>query len=579
MEKGLKINTGDAAPIRSTPYPANKVKQGVISNEIDKMLAKGIIYPFVGEWSSPVVMIPKPDGSWRFCVSYVKLNAVTQKDSYPLHRYDTLPEFFAGKKFFTVTDLTSGFWQCPLEEEDQAKTSFVCHRGQFAFRTLPFGLCNAPSAFQRLMDHTLGDMLYKSAFIFIDDVCTAAETFDQHLDDVDEMLTRFEKNNLKIKLSKCHFYHESVEFLGHNFTRHGVEPMKKNMTSIESFATPTSVKGVRSFLGVIGYYRDHIQNFAQVAHPLVQMLKKQVEFKTTWGPPQLAAFVKLKRLIADCPLLSYPDPNLPFFVSCDTSDFATGAVLCQEFPISSHVQFMRVKVDEDPRVRKNYEYGLYCEDSVFHPSYVLPFQLGDQLYYSVFHYVASRKAQMFDCKDVLNELVKLTPLGKNSSVYFKRELKRLNALLDVCLLDCPFYEDEGWEAVEAQEWYTSTLSKFYCQPSATRILLRYSNPLRCVTRTVRYLENSLREKIIRAVQSRLHTINDKEPLPDDRQIYERKPIAFYSATLSPAECKYDTRERELLGIIRSLEKFDFYIAGCVELDHRGKRSSSVDLSV
>ena len=216
------------------------------------------------------------------------------------------------------------------------------------------------------------------------------------------------------------------------------------MISIESFATPTSVKGVRSFLGVIGYYRDHIQNFAQVAHPLVQMLKKQVEFKTTWGPPQLAAFVKLKRLIADCPLLSYPDPNLPFFVSCDTSDFATGAVLCQEFPISSHLRFMRVKVDEDPRVRKNYEYGLYCEDSIFHPSYVLPFQLGDQLYYSVFHYVASRKAQMFDCKDVLKELVKLTPLGKNSSVYFKRELKRLNALLDVCLLDCPFYEDEGW---------------------------------------------------------------------------------------------------------------------------------------
>lgn len=148
MEGGLRINTGDAKPIKCNPYPTNQAKQNIISSEIDEMLAKGVIYRKVSAWGAPVVVVPKADGTWRFCVSYVKLNEVTVKDAYPLHRYDALPQFLLGKRYFTSCDLKSGFWQCPLSPEDQEKTSFVCHRGQFCFRVLHFGLCTPHQLFK-----------------------------------------------------------------------------------------------------------------------------------------------------------------------------------------------------------------------------------------------------------------------------------------------------------------------------------------------------------------------------------------------------------------------------------------------
>ena len=312
------------------------------------MLLKGVIVRMISPWASPVVVVPKPDGTWRFCVSYVKLNSITKKDAYPLPRADSLPAFLKGKCWFTALDLLSGFWQVPLPEDAQLKTGFVCHRGQFVFRVCPFGLANAPAMFSRMMDAVLSDLLHEQSFVFIDDCCTASITFSDHLTHVRNVFQRFASHNLKIKLKKCQMFKTQINYLGHVFSAEGVRPLDRNLQGIRDFATPKSVKNVRSFLGMIGYYRDHIPNFADTAAPLFWMLRKGVVFRESWGAHQLRAYITLKSQLLNAPLLKYPNHSLPFILTVDTSDFATGAVLSQEFPVPTHVKMTQITTTLTP---------------------------------------------------------------------------------------------------------------------------------------------------------------------------------------------------------------------------------------
>ena len=432
----MKINTGDATPIRSRPYPTSPAKRKIIDAEIDKMLLQGVIYKRPSAWAAPVVVVPKPDGSWRFCVSYVALNGVTKKDAYPLHRADSLPSLLEGKCWFSAADLQSGFWQCPLEEDAQLKTGFVCHRGQYVFRVMPFGLCNAPSAFQRLMDHTLGDMLYKNAFIFIDDALISSVEFDEHLEHVEEMFERLKKNKLKIKLKKCHFFQTEIEYLGHLYGRAGVKPMDKNLDSLANFATPQDTKGVRSFLGVSGYYRDHVAHYASLAQPLFKLLKKGTPFpqdaqgRNCLTPLQLAAFRRIKASLLDRPLLRYPTVTLPFIVSCDTSDFATGAVLSQEYPVERQPLLVDHEVEVPQTEQTKLERGYCSKEHLFGSRYQMVFQVRASIYYSVLQYVLHRKAGFYELTDLAAQLAGLRPKAAYRCEWYGSELDRLEKEVD-----------------------------------------------------------------------------------------------------------------------------------------------------
>jgi transposase InsO family protein len=557
LKDALTIDTGDAEPIRTTPYPCGPKKKLMISTEIDRLVSQGICKRMCSPWGAPVVCVPKKDGTVRFCVSYVKLNAVTKRDAYPLHRFDSLPAFLRGKSIFSTLDLQQGFHQMPLHPDDQLKTAFVSHRGQFVFTVCPFGLTNAPATFQRMMDQVIGDLLYDTTFVFIDDSITASSSFDQHLSDLREVLSRYDANDLKVKLPKCYFFQPDIDYLGHNFDRMGVRPMYRNLQAISDFATPASVKDVRSFLGVIGYYREHMRSYASVAAPLFKLLKKGVVFNDEWGEPHVEAFRALKRAVAQKPMLRYPDPNLPFICSTDTSDYATGAVLSQEFPVAAHPDACQVQAKVTAEQSKMFEEGWYTKDALFHPTHCQGnFQVGERLFHSVKQYIAFKKARYFLLDELADKIALLIVTPE-----FENELSRLTVELEETLLKVEFYSEESWGLIEVQEWYSGTLAKFYCQPSYMDVLLQYKT----VLRSKEGRADSMSDFALHAVQCRLRRLTEHLPLPEDRPVFERHPIAFYSSTLSPAEAKYDARERECLGVLRACEKFEFYTYGCPQL--------------
>ncbi|HVH95926.1 MAG TPA: reverse transcriptase family protein, partial [Bacillus sp. (in: firmicutes)] len=184
------IDTGDHKPIKQTAYRVNPHRKKIIEEEIQKMLEKGVIRRSNSPWSTPVTLILKPNGKWRFCIDFRKLNDITRKDNHPLPRIDTLLEKFRGSKWFSTMDMASGYWQIEMEEKDIEKTAFITHEGLYEFMVMPFGLSNAPATFQRTMQIVLGELFYTVAPVYIDDIVIHSETFEEHLEILEEVFKR-----------------------------------------------------------------------------------------------------------------------------------------------------------------------------------------------------------------------------------------------------------------------------------------------------------------------------------------------------------------------------------------------------
>ena len=218
-----RIETKDHPPISQKPYPVPHSLRGIIKEHIDKMLKQGVIRPSFSPWASPVVLVKKKEGTLRFCIDFRKLNAVTVKDTYPLPRIDDILTTLNKTQYYTSLDLQSGYWQVPVLEKDIPKTAFITFGGLWEFVTLPFGLCNAPSLFQRLMERVLSGLLWKFAFCYIDDILCCSTTFDEHISHLSQIFGRLRTANLKLKISKCHFAQKQISFLGHTVSKHGIE--------------------------------------------------------------------------------------------------------------------------------------------------------------------------------------------------------------------------------------------------------------------------------------------------------------------------------------------------------------------
>lgn len=240
------------------------------------MLQEGIIEPVSGPWASPVVIVPKQSGEPRFCVDYRALNKLTVKDSYPLPRIDESLDSLARGNLISTIDLARGYWQVTVAESSRPKTAFVSHCGLFQFRVLPFGLCNAPATFQRLMNTVLAGLVYKTCAIYLDDIVVASPTFQQHLTDLSEVLSRLESAGLSIKLSKCQFCRSELTFLGYNVSSKGIKPNEGKVKAITNFKAPTTVREVRQFLSLTSYYRRFIIDYARHAEPLFALTRVDV---------------------------------------------------------------------------------------------------------------------------------------------------------------------------------------------------------------------------------------------------------------------------------------------------------------
>jgi hypothetical protein len=316
----------EAKPFRLSPYRVHPAKADLIKKEIDLMVHLGVIEPSSSPFASPVVLVPKPDGSTRFCCDFRKLNTLTIPDGFPMPRIDDLIDKVGQAKFLTKIDLSRGYWQVPIDEKSVPLTAFVTPHGQFQWRYMAFGLRNAPATFQRLIYLVLAG-LESFTGSFLDDIIIFSNSWEDHLCHIQQVFDRIKAAGLTIKKSKCVFATAEVDFLGHRVGLGKVEPRRKTVQALLDFPKPMDQKQLRSYLGLAGYYRKFIPHFAQIAACLTNLLKKGVKFQ--WTPETEAAFLDLKSRLASKPILRPPDFQIPFCLAVDASAVAIGANLFQ----------------------------------------------------------------------------------------------------------------------------------------------------------------------------------------------------------------------------------------------------------
>lgn len=288
----------------------------------------GVIERSDSAWSSPIVLVAKKDGTMRFCVDFRQVNAQTQFDAYPMPRLEELVERVGGARFITTLDLSKGYWQVPLAKEARPYTAFRSPRGLFQFTKMPFGLQGAPATFQRLMDRVLeGTGAFAGAYL--DDIVVHSATWREHVEHLAEIFRRVHEAGLTIQPKKCTIAQAEVRYLGH-IVGHGViRPQTDKLEAIRNSPRPQTKKDVRSFLGLAGWYRRFVPNFATMAAPLTDLTRKSGSARVRWEEPHERAFAELKEALCSDAVLKSPDFGKPWTVQTDASGVGLGAVLLQ----------------------------------------------------------------------------------------------------------------------------------------------------------------------------------------------------------------------------------------------------------
>jgi transposase InsO family protein len=319
----------DGPPVASQPYRAGPTAREAIDREIDRMISMDVIEPSSGPWASPIVLIPKPDGSIRFCVDYRKLNTVTRKDCYALPRMDDCIDSLGDAKYFSTLDANAGYWQISVAKEDQDKTSFTSHRGLYSFKRLPFGLVTAPATFQRAVDVILSSVRFQCALTYLDDIIIYSSSFEQHLEDLKTVLSLLQKAGITLKLEKCSFCAEEVQYLGFVVGRKGLRVDESKLDAVKKSVPPKTKTQMRRFLGLTGVYRRFIENYAKVAAPLTRYLKTEKGDASTLDEEALIAHEKLKDAVTSAPVLALPRPGAKMILETDASNEQLGVQLLQ----------------------------------------------------------------------------------------------------------------------------------------------------------------------------------------------------------------------------------------------------------
>ncbi|GKD65423.1 putative nucleotidyltransferase, ribonuclease H, partial [Tanacetum coccineum] len=287
---------------------------------------------------------------WRVCIDYRKLNNMTRKDNFPLSFIDHMLECLAEHEYYCFLDGFSGYFQIPIASEDQEKTTFTCPYGTFAYKRMPFGLCNVPATFQCCMTTICQELIEDSMEVFMDDFSVFGNSFDHCLQNLEKMPKRCEETNLVLNWDKCHFMVKKGIVLDHKVSGSRIEVDKSKIKAISKLPYPTNVKAIRSFLGHAGFYRRFIKDFSQFARPRTQLLVKDAPFN--FSKECIQAFDKLKNELTQAPIMIKLDWSLPFEVMCDASDYVVGVVLGQR--IDKHFKPIHYASKTMNESQKNY---------------------------------------------------------------------------------------------------------------------------------------------------------------------------------------------------------------------------------
>ncbi|GJZ36007.1 putative reverse transcriptase domain-containing protein [Tanacetum coccineum] len=369
-----------AAPVARAPYRLAPSELKELSDQLKELLEKGFIRLSSSPWGAPVLFVKKKDGSFRMCIDYRELNKLTVKNRYPLPRIDDLFDQLQGSSVYSKIDLRSGYHQLRIREEDIPITAFRTRYGHYEFQVMPFGLTNAPAVFMDLMNRVCKPYLDKFVIVFIDDILIYSKNKEEHEKHLKIILELLKNEQLYAKFSKCDFWLESVQFLGHVINNKGVHVDPAKVEAIRNWSAPTTPKEVRQFLGLAGYYRRFIEGFSLISKPLTKLTQKNKKYE--WGTEEDEAFQTLKQKLCSAPILALPEGTENFVVYCDASHKGFGAVLMQREKVIAYASRQLKKHEENYtthdlelgavvfalRLWRHYLYGTKCTVYTDHKS-------------------------------------------------------------------------------------------------------------------------------------------------------------------------------------------------------------------
>ncbi|GBG84576.1 hypothetical protein CBR_g38857 [Chara braunii] len=354
----IEIIPGSKTPkgriYRMAPAELDELRQ-----QLKELTEKGWIRPSTSHYGSPVLFVPKKGGTLRMCIDYRGLNAITVKNAEPLPRIDDLLDRVQGCKYYSKIDLKSGYHQIAIRPEDQQKTTFQTRYGLYEFVVMPFGLCNAPGTFQHATNRIFHDHLDKFVVVYLDEILIFSKSAEEHAQHVETVLSLLRQHKYKVNLEKCEFGRTKILYLGHEVSAEGIRPEDAKVASIRDWPRPQTVTEFRSFLGMCGYYRNFVKNYSTVASPLTDLTRLDTPWD--WSDECEGAFKRLKHALMNHEVLMVPDPQKPFIVTTNASQYGIGAVLAQQDGKKLRpIEYMSKKMPSKKLAKSSYERELYA---------------------------------------------------------------------------------------------------------------------------------------------------------------------------------------------------------------------------